>query len=147
MNKWLKIALILAAIGIVAAILVYKFVINKPHPDFENLPSDYKLKAEVLYNEYVKDKAASNTKYNGKIVEITGILSNIESADTLVVAAFVFKQGDFGDEGIRCTMLAKYNEEIKIIAPGTEIKIKGFCSGFNDTDVILEKSSLVKESL
>jgi len=145
MNKWLKILLILIAIGIVAAVLVYKFYINKPHPDFEKLPADFKLKAEVLYNEYVKDKAAAGLKYNGKIIEISGKIAKTESTDTLVVATFVFKQGDFGDEGIRCTMLPKYNVETKQIASGTEVKIKGFCSGFNDTDVIIEKASPVKE--
>lgn len=145
MNKWLKIILILAAVGIVAGILFYKFYINKPHPDFENLPADYKLKAEVLYNEYVKDKSAAELKYNGKIVELSGKISTIETADTLAVATFVFKQGDFGDEGIRCTMLPKFNEETKKITSGTEVKIKGFCSGYNETDVILEKGSLVKE--
>lgn len=145
MNKWLKIILVLAAIGIVVAVMVYKFYINKPHPDFENLPADFKLKAEVLYNDYISDKAAADLKYNGKIVELSGKVSTIETADTLVVAVFVFKQGDFGDEGIRCTMLPKYNEETKKIAAGTDVKIKGFCSGYNETDVILEKGSLVKE--
>ena len=145
MNKWLKIVLILAAIGIVAAILVYKLYINKPHKDIENAKADFKLKAEVLYNEYVTDKATADLKYNGKVIEISGNLSETEIADTLVVATFVYKQGDFGDEGIRCTMLPKFNEETKKIASGTEVKIKGFCAGFNDIDVILEKASLVKD--
>ncbi len=145
MKKWLKIILILFAIGIIAAGLVYKFYINKAHPDYEKLPADFKMKAEVIYNEYVKDKKASDSIYNGKVVEISGNVAKIESVDTLVVVTFVFKQGDFGDEGIRCTMLPKYNEETKKIATGTEVKIKGFCSGYNDTDVILEKGSLVKE--
>jgi hypothetical protein len=144
MKKWLKIALIITAIGIVAAILVYKFYINKPHPDFEKLSPDYQLKAEAFYNEYIKEKVTADVKYNGKIVELSGNISNIESIDTLVVASFVFKQGDFGDEGIRCTMLKKFNEETKKIALGSEVKIKGFCSGFNDTDVIIEKASIVR---
>jgi len=144
MNTWLKIALGFFFIGILAAALVYKFYINKPHPDIEKLPADFKLNAEVLYKEYVKEKAAANLKYNGKIIEISGQLSKIESADTIVVATYVFNQGDFGDEGIRCTMLPKYNEEIKKITSGTEVSIKGLCSGFNDTDVIIEKSSLIK---
>ncbi|MEI8203037.1 MAG: hypothetical protein WCH34_08510 [Bacteroidota bacterium] len=145
MNKWVKIILILFLVGIVAALLVYKFYINKPHPDYEKLPADFKLQTEVLYNEYVKDKKAADTKYNGKVVELSGKVSKIETSDTLVMITFVFKQGDFGDEGIRCTMLPKYNEETKKIASGADVKIKGFCSGYNDTDVIIEKGSLVKE--
>lgn len=143
MNKWLKIALILIGIGIIAALLVFKFYINKSQPDFAKMPPEYKLKAEILYNEYTKDKAAADTKYNGKVIEITGQLNTLEQKDSLVIATFVFKQGDFGDEGIRCTMLNQ-SEEVKKLVPGTEVRIKGFCSGFNETDVILEKGSLSK---
>jgi uncharacterized protein (DUF1330 family) len=145
MKKWIKIILVLAVLGVVSALLVYKYYINKPHPDFENLPADFKVKAEVLYKEYVSDKTAADLKYNGKVVEISGKLSTVESADTLVIATFVFKQGDFGDEGIRCTMLSKYKEEVKSIPSGSEVKIKGFCSGYNNVDVIMDKCSLNKK--
>lgn len=144
MKKWIKIILVLVALGIIAAILVYKFYINKPHPDFDKLPAEYSLSASDLYDSYQSNKDSTDKIFNGKVIEINGTISSVEIVDTLVIATFVFKQGDFGDEGIRCTMLEKYNEETKKILPGADIKIKGFCSGFNDTDVILEKASLIK---
>jgi hypothetical protein len=58
---------------------------------------------------------------------------------------FVFEQGDFGDEGIRCTMLPKYNFEAGKLQPDVEIKVKGYCTGYNETDVILEKCSIINQ--
>lgn len=144
MKKWIKILLILFVVGIISAFLVYKFYINKPFPDFEKVKADYKLKAEFLYNEYINNKSNADTKYNGKVIEISGNISKTELSDSSAIAIFVFKQGDFGDEGIRCSMLPKYIDEIKNISSENIVKIKGVCSGYNDTDVIIEKSSLIR---
>ncbi|NTW34077.1 MAG: hypothetical protein HGB12_15915 [Bacteroidetes bacterium] len=145
MKKWIKIILLLAVAGIIAAFLIFRFYINKSHPDFEKMPAEYSLNAENLYKEFTSNKDLSEKKYNGKVIEINGALSKVESVDSLSVAVFVYKQGDFGDEGIRCTMLRKYNDEAQKITTGTIVKIKGFCSGYNETDIIFEKASFVKE--
>ena len=49
----------------------------------------------------------------------------------------------FGDEGIRCIMLPNQNELMKKYGTSTLITIKGYCTGYNDTDVIIEKASVV----
>jgi hypothetical protein len=41
-------------------------------------------------------------------------------------------------------MLPKFNDAIKNYASVEDIVLKGFCSGYNDTDVIIEKGSIVK---
>jgi len=143
MKSWIKIVLALFIIGLIATFYVYKFVYNKPHPDFENMKPDYTIAAADLYNAFKTNKADAEKKFNGKVVEINGALSNTESADSLVIAVFIFNKGDFGDEGIRCTFIKKYNEEAKKLQPGTIFKIKGYCTGFND-DVILEQCCFVK---
>ena len=74
-----------------------------------------------------------------------GKLSKIEASDSLVTAVFVFGQGDFGDEGIRCSMLPKYSFEAGKLQPDGEIKVKGYCTGYNETDVILEKCSIINQ--
>lgn len=145
MKKFLKIILILAAVGIVAAILVYKFYINKPHADIEKAKPEFVLSAQDLYNEFKNDLAATSTKYNGKVLELTGNLTKIEKPDTLVLMVFVFNEGMFGDEGVRCTMLPNHNEKALALLPGALVKVKGYCAGFNDPDVILEKCSVVEE--
>ena len=143
MKTWLKIVLTLFVLGVVAAILVYIFIYNKPHPDFEKMKPAYSLSAADLYNAYISDRQNSDARYNGQVIEIEGILSKVESTDSSVIAVFVFNQGMFGDEGIRCSMLEKYYVKTRSLQPQSMVRIKGFCSGYNETDVILEQSSII----
>jgi hypothetical protein len=143
MKLWIKIVLGLAVAGITAVLLIYHFIINKPHPNFEKIKPDYTLNAGAFYNEFKTTKDNASKLYNGKVIEVTGKLSRVESADTLTIAVFVFNQGMFGDEGIRCVMLKKYSEDAKKLKPDGIIRIKGYCTGFNETDVIMEHCSLI----
>lgn len=144
MNKYVKIGLILLVTGALAAYLVYEFVINKSHPDYENLEPDYIVSAEQLYNDFVSDRSAAEQKYNGKMIQLSGVLDQIDQPDSLVIAVFVFNEGMFGDEGIRATMLPSHQQKLLKAKAGSEISLKGFCTGYNDVDVILEKSSLIE---
>lgn len=145
MKLWIKIAIGLAVVGLVSLFLVYKFVYNKQHPDYENIEASITVDARELYNTFKSGNEAATAKYNGKIIAVNGILSKIEVADSLVTAVFVFNQGDFGDEGVRCTMLQKFNYEAGKLQPDGEVRIKGYCAGFNETDVILEKCSIIHQ--
>lgn len=145
MKTWIKILLGLVLIGIVSLFLVYKFVYNKEHPDYERIEADFSVNARDLYQDFVSSKENASAKYNGKVIALTGSLSKVEVSDTLVTAVFVFNQGDFGDEGVRCTMLAKFNDEAGKLQPDGEVKIKGYCTGYNETDVILEKCSIINQ--
>lgn len=143
MKIWMKILLGLFITGIIVGVCVYYFVYNKPHPDYEKMEAAFTIPARELYIAYTTDKVEADKKFNGKVVMISGTLKKIETTDSLVIAVFVFNQGVFGDEGIRGTFLPKLNELGKKLLPDTEIKLKGFCTGFNDTDVILEKCSML----
>ncbi len=145
MKKWMKISLAIVAVAIISSLAVYKFYINKPHKDIEHATPDFTLNSMKLYKEYTANKKHSDSLYNGKVIELSGKVDKIEVTDSMVIAVFVFSKGDFGDEGIRCTMLPKFNEDAKKIMPGTTVNVKGACSGFNDSDVILEKCSLIKD--
>lgn len=144
MKSWVKILIGLVIIAIIGAFLGYKFMYNKPHPNYENLEADFRIGAMELYNGFKTDPAAASQKYNGKIIEISGVMSNVEVVDSLTVAVFAFEEGMFGKEGIRVTMLPKFNDDLKNYPKNENIILKGFCSGYNDTDVILEKGSVVK---
>jgi uncharacterized membrane protein len=145
MKTWMKILLALFVIGLLAAFLVYKYVYNKQHPDYENIEASVKLSTTDLYRAFKNSKESATRQYGGKVIAITGKLSKVETADTLVTAVFVFEQGMFGDEGIRCTMLKKFNEPANRLQPDGDVTIKGYCTGYNDTDVILEKCSLITQ--
>lgn len=143
MKKWMKIIGALAVIGILAALYVWFYVYNKPHRDYEAASPDHILEANALFEAYRQDKSLADSIYTGMVVQINGEMSKIETADTLVIAVFAFEQGMFGDEGIRCIMLPNQNESMKNYGANTPITIKGYCTGYNDTDVIIEKASVV----
>lgn len=143
MNKWLKIIIGLAIAGTIAAGLGYKFIYNKPHKNYEKATPDYGLTTHELFSEFRNERQDSEQKYNGKVIVIAGILDKIETVEDMTIAVFVLEEGMFGDEGIRCTMLTNHVENIESFI-GKNIKLKGYCTGYNETDVILEKCSIVE---
>lgn len=143
MNKWLKIFIALAVVGIIAAGLGYKFIYNKPHTDYEKARPDYSLTCNDLFTNYRTIRETAEQKYNGKVLLVSGTLNKVETLDSLTVAVFVLDEGMFGDEGVRMTMLPNYATKINSYLNKT-VAIKGYCTGYNDTDIIMEKCSIVE---
>lgn len=136
--------LAVVVIGAIAAVWVYFFVYNKKHPDFEKLKPEFTLEAAELFEAYRNDNPAATALYNGKMVAVRGKLSAIDQAEALTIAVFVLEQGLFGDEGLRISMLPAHAEKLKAITPGTPVSIKGYVTGFNESDVVLEHGSIIE---
>jgi hypothetical protein len=143
MKNWIKVISILMVLGAIAAFLVFHFMYNKPHPDYEKMDAAYTTAAADLYKSFTLNKTEAGSKYNGKVVAVTGRITKVEAKDSLTTCVFVFENGMFGDQGVRCTMLSKYGLEARKIQPGSDVRLKGYCTGFNDTDVILDKCSMI----
>ena len=141
----MKIIGALFLVGILAALYVWFFVYNKPHRDYEKADPDHVLAAEELFFKYRQDKALADSLYTGMVVQISGEIDKVESPDSSLIAVFVFDQGMFGDEGVRCILLPNQHTKLKSFSPRDKITLKGYCTGYNDTDVIIEKSSIVIE--
>lgn len=144
MNKWLKILIILFSTVIVSGTAVYIFVYNKPHKNYERSKPDFSLRADTLFTQFLNNAAYYGQMYNGKVLEITGKISKTEISDSSAVIIFVFSQGMFGDEGIRCNMMPKFHTDAVKLVSGQEVRIKGFCAGYNGTDVEINECSFVK---
>jgi len=145
MNKLLKIGLIILAIGIIAAALVWKFYVNKPHDDIEKASPAYSVSTEEIWSKYNTNRETADSLYNNQVIEVTGNLSRIDKNDTLVSAIFVMAADSmFGDKTIACQMYKKHNEEAGTLVVGAKVKIKGVCIGYDDTDIKFNKCSIVK---
>jgi hypothetical protein len=140
MKRLLKIGIVLAVVGVLAAAYVWFFVYNKPHKNYEKAKPEAVLTAADCFNSFVNNGNA----HTGKVLQLDGMPSYIENQDSLVIVVFVFNEGMFGDEGIRCTMLPKYKEAALALNLDEKIIIKGLCTGYNGTDVILEHCSIIK---
>lgn len=138
--KAIKAGLIVVAVVLLALAYVWFFVYNKPHRNFEKARPDVVESARQCYQNFKKSAKAPES---GKVVELFGVPKSIEHSDSLVTVVFAFQQGMFGDEGVRCTLLPKFNGEAGRLSLHDPVRIKGFCSGYNGTDVILEECSIV----
>ncbi len=144
MKTWIKILIALAILGAIGAWAGYEFVYNKAHTDYEKADADYNLKAETLFNEFRQNRESAEVKYAGSVVQITGKMSKLEETDSLVIGVFAFDEGMFGTEGIRVNMLPGHSEKLKNHPISNEVTVKGFCPGYNGTDVIIESGSFVQ---
>jgi hypothetical protein len=142
MKTWMKITMILLALGFIGAGLGYKFVYNKPHINYEKASVDFSLAGSELFSQFKSSTHQASERYTGKVLEISGKLNSVETPDSLTIAVFTLDEGMFGDEGIRCTMLPNHSGSISQFI-GRDVKLKGYCTGYNETDVIMEKCSII----
>ncbi len=137
--------IILVVAGVIGGGLVYKFIYNKPHPDYEMEPASHKLSAEALFEAFRENSDQAGNEYNGEIIEINGEFDNIEEHEGTLTVVFAFDEGMFGPEGVRVTMIEKFNDSIREHSRAAEIRLKGFCSGYNGSDVVMKNGSIVLE--
>lgn len=143
-RKWVMALGILFVIGVIAAVLIYIFVYNKPQPDYAKKDPDITVTAAELFGQFRENPSQASTKYTGKVLAVKGELSSVENTDSQIIGVFALDEGMFGEEGIRFAFIPEYSDEVIETPPGSSITIKGFCTGYNDTDVIMEHCSIVK---
>ena len=144
MKTWIKILIALFLIGIIAGVLGYFFVYNKPHKDYLKTKPELSLSAAELYNAFIENPAEAAPKYNGRVIEIYGKIDDREISGEMVILVFIFDDGLFGPEGVRCTMLPDFNDTAMSLTIGDYTKLKGLCTGYTGVDVILDKCSIVE---
>lgn len=135
-----KIILVLIVIALLGGAYGYFFMYNKSHPDYEHMKADLSISAEKLFTD-CRD-AGLAAEYTGKLLEVSGVPTSMEQNDSSWTAVFVFDEGMFGPEGVRATFLNHFNKDLSENVVGKEMTIKAYCTGYNDTDVVLEKASI-----
>jgi hypothetical protein len=141
MKTWKKWILLITIIGLIGAIMLFFLVYNKPHVDYERAKPEIEIYAADLYQAFIDDEQAAEEKYIGKVIAIEGSMGYIEEHEGFMIVGFVFQDGLFGSQGIRCIMLENHARQAASLSPGTSVNIKGLCTGFNGYDVIMEHCS------
>jgi len=153
-KKILKIALIVIGGGILIAVGIVFYMLNKPARDVQNTKTDYSYEASQIVNEYLTDAQTANDKYldeagNSKVLEISGIVAKI-SEDFNNQKVLLLKSVN-DKAGVSCTFTSETNSKTSTVKVGDQITIKGVIrSGASyDEDlgmyenVIIEKSDIV----
>lgn len=127
MARLIKIIFI-AIIAAVAISVVYFF--NKPGRDVAT-ENSIAVSASELFDSFVEDENKANNLYLDKAVTVSGsireVIKNQQSQSIILL------QTSDPMFGIACTL----KDEVQLpLKPGTQIKLKGICSGFTN-DVVL----------
>jgi membrane protein implicated in regulation of membrane protease activity len=135
MNWKKSFLLVFIVVILCTAAYVWFFIWNKPQTNVAGAMA-IKTEAAVLFQEYSSNEKAANQKYLEKIVEVSGVVTDItKNAEGMTV---VLLKTDDAMFGINCTMEQK---EISVKA-GDQITLKGICTGYL-TDVVLIRCYLV----
>jgi flagellar basal body-associated protein FliL len=138
MRKWVKVVLIVGAIGILAAAGVVYYVYNKPHRDVAK-EQGVQLSAQNLYDAFRTNEDAANKLYLDKAIELKGEVADVSTnQDGKVVVNFKTSDPLFV---INCT----FKDNPGTLTPGQTITFKGICTGYiPDANVVINEGVLVK---
>jgi hypothetical protein len=122
-----------------AAIGLYMY--TKPSPKASNLKADFILKTQDLTLAYQGNADKAALEYSGKVIQVTGKLSDIKTDDKGLVTLVL--EGS-PETTVSCILEKPLTETIN---KGDIISVKGFCSGWDElfSEVKLHSGSLAKK--
>jgi hypothetical protein len=142
MNNLKKFILISLVIGLAVGVYTWFFVYNKPHADYAQMEAVAEMTAETCYSAFANSDTIAQS-WLGQVIQVSGTVSLLEQVDsTWIYVMVVNPDGMFGPEGIRCSMKIDAQDWGMQEYPA-DLSIKGYCTGFNETDVILEQCIIV----
>lgn len=136
MKKILIAILLISTAGIATGYYLY----NKPAKGIESVKADVTIDAPTLFSSYENDETTSNQKFLGKVVEVEGVVQNMNclrdgnSSITLKTNNEMF--------GVICNLDSLHAKDV-IYKEGEKAKLKGVCTGML-MDVVLIKCIPVK---
>lgn len=137
MKKYILYGVILVAV--VGAVVAYRMY-NKPFANMEKAEADATIDAQALYADFEADEAAANTKYLGKVVEVSGTVKEVKKDEAGKISIIL----DSGNElaAIVCELDELTQHPKTDFAAGEQIKVKGNCTGIL-MDVVLVRCVVV----
>jgi len=136
----------LLLLSILAFFLINKYYLNKADRNIQEEKVLFVMSASDLFNSFFSDSKSANDIFLDKTGLVSGKISSVEKANNQKVISMVFRKGIFGDEGVRCVMNDNSDNETEKFEIGTYVVLKGVCMGYNQTDVILTKCSVINNN-
>jgi len=139
MSRKVIFALLFIACAAIAALIVWKWTFKKSDVDVSSEKAVHEIEAAVLNHEFENNEEASNTKYLGKIITVSGTVNSISNDEQNVL---VYLKNEDEISGVMCS----FNQSVfdaDRITTGSRVKIKGICAGYL-MDIQLNKCSLEK---
>jgi hypothetical protein len=113
-------------IAVVAAIAIGVYLFNKPHQSISGDSPAFILDAKSLANEYETNEAQANSKYLGKVVEVSGSISE-KVKDSKGKITLTLQGADLS--GVGCEFEPGAQKELSDLHEGEKVIVKGICTG------------------
>lgn len=138
MKKNIKILLFSVLMIALAGIAVAYYMFNMKHADMAAAKPDFVLTAAELGKAFEDNEAEATGKFNGKILEITGIVSSVSQGKDNTISISLKTGNEMSS--VICTFTTAFDSpEIK---PDMEMTARGECSGFL-MDVLLNNCTII----
>ena len=138
-NKKMKKIIVLIMILAVGAASFGFYYYNKPRTGVVGLKPAHSLTASALFDSYAADENASNAKYLGKVIEVSGTITSVETDDRGTMNITL----DAGNEMSAVNCQIEKQDNMPDVSKGNAVVIKGICSGLL-LDVVLVDCEIVK---
>ncbi|MFL5742625.1 MAG: OB-fold protein [Flavisolibacter sp.] len=120
--------IVVLVIGL-AAWYGYKLYSDK-NPDLKNSDPDFTLDAAALIQAFNKDSAAASKQYINKIVLVKGTISKLDTSGVVAL-------GTAGEMStVECNMDKRHKEDLAAIKEGSDVSVKGRCTGFKSETML-----------
>jgi hypothetical protein len=109
-------------------------------------PPSATLKADALLTEYGTNAVAADTKYKGKVIEVSGKFSSASKAPLLGYAVQLLPEdaGDVNTSYVQCFIVDSAQADVAELKPGDKIRMRGTCDGQVLGQVKLSQCIVVK---
>lgn len=102
----------------------YEF--NRKNQDLKNVRPDVTITSSGLMNKFSVDLKVSDSVYKNKVVEITGVITRIDSTELPVIVFFGEKNSM---SSIQCSMDPEHQESYRSVMVGNMTRLKGIYIG------------------
>lgn len=123
-----KLFLSLLALGILAAVLVYVFVWNKPHRSLLDEEPVLKGTTEAFAKTFFEAPEAMHDSLFDKVIALSGKVGAAErTGDSTIQISFLTPEAE-----ILCGFSGEAGFALKDPTPGTELRLRGIYTGYTE---------------
>ena len=137
--------LIVSLILLTGILYVYREY-NRGNKVLSEVEPAIKISAHDISSSFAQSDSLSNSKFLGKVIEIEGVVKNIEMPDSNI--SVIIMSGNNEMSSVRCTMDSSLHSKAISIEIGTAATLKGICTGYNadellGSDVLMNRCVIV----
>jgi hypothetical protein len=149
-NKKIIYRLIIVTLLLIIGVGLYAYKeYNRKNVDIADTKPAFVMSEMDLIKEFSQDQNASNKKYLGKLMELSGNIKKIDTDEngfhTIILGS------SLNMNSVRCSIDSSFNKDAHNLTVGSPVTIKGICTGYNaddlglGSDVILNRSIAIKK--